>query len=491
MSSSGKELLRQIPKYAMGIGGPALVAALSTAIFTRLFEAQAYGAFMVAWAGVNIAASFFGQWLQQPIGRYLAGASPEEEQRLLASLWPGLGILLAVVIMLGSGGAFIISEYKAAYSNIWLPATVLVALQVVVAVGTVVLQARMQANIFASQQILLSLGRFFFPLFFFYFFTHESQALLWGYVIAALCVIPFSLNRSGLWATLYGGSWGIRERLSGLKEMASYGLPMTAWFVATNILSMSDRLIIGYFRGEVEAGIYSANYSLMNGTVGLVTAPILSATWPFLMRAWGSGDKQEAERWLGNIATAVLGCGIGLFSFVAVLAQDLANLLLGPGFRSGAFVMPIVVGGMVAFSVATYAHKPFEFHGKTKSMVLMALLAGGLNVLLNMLFVPVWGYGAAAIATLMSYIFYTLLAIFFGRRLLSWRWNLKLIVVAISSSVIGGAAALGFVDFFGLIDPVARLCMKTLLFLLLGGGGVVAIYRSEISEFRIRRRAER
>ena len=426
-------------RYGLGVGGPALISAISTAVFTRLFDPEEFGLFTVAFAAVSLAVSFAGQWLQQPLGRYMAGASEPRAMYLIQGAWLGLiGFAVLTIIALLLAWIFHVKD-QTVYAKFWLPGVLLFWAQLLFSTATVILQARMFAGLYSKLQVLLAVSRFAASFLLFWLVGHQSVMLLWGVVIATVIVLPSALESSGLRKYLTKLAHNFADAWLTLREMSRYGLPMMGWFVASNVMSSSDRIVIGVFRGSAEAGIYGANYNLMNGTVGLVTAPVLAATWPFLMKAWGSGNAKEAGQWLGSIVSWVLAGGLLLCGASALLAKDLAAVLLGPSFREGAIVMPTVVGGMVALAVATYAHKPFEFYERMLLMMLLAIGAAVANLVLNLALVPQYGYMASAWITLACYTLYAACSVVIGRRMLAWCFDTRLIGFVILGAGLGCA----------------------------------------------------
>jgi O-antigen/teichoic acid export membrane protein len=190
-------------------------------------------------------------------------------------------------------------------------------------------------------------------------------------------------------------------------------------------MNVSDRYVIQFFRGAGEVGIYAANYSLAAGVGGLITAPVLLATHPLLMRAWDAGRRDVAERWLGLIVEWYVVAGVLVVGVLVLFSADIAWLLLGAEFRAGHRVLPIAMAGAVAWQFGLYAQKPLEFEGRVRSVLGISVATAVLNVGTNLLLVPRFGYMAAAFSTVLAYVAYAALTATLGRRVLPWklRWN--------------------------------------------------------------------
>jgi O-antigen/teichoic acid export membrane protein len=227
-----------------------------------------------------------------------------------------------------------------------------------------------------------------------------------------------------------------QESLPELRRLAAYGFPVVGWAVAANVLDASDRWIIQFVRGSAEVGVYGANYSLVINTVGLIALPMGLAAHPFLMRAWSAGDRATAATWLGRIVEWYLIAGSLAVAIVGYFSRDIATLLLGPDFRPGYRIIPVVLAGMVVWQLGMYSHKPLEFTERTRLMLALCVGAAVVNVGLNLVIVPHYGYMGAAYTTLFTFALYTAAATRIGWVVLPWRprWRRVLLAFALTAT---------------------------------------------------------
>jgi O-antigen/teichoic acid export membrane protein len=438
---SSSNLATQIMYYSFAAFVPATLTLLSSSVFTRMFSTGAYGLYTVVVTVVLIMSATLSQWLQQPINRYIPGMSRSERHEFLGLVSSFL-IAICIVVILGAALASTILRHSTRVLPYVIPTAIYLGAQVWFTVLGTVLQADFQARRYASIQTLNSIIRFAVSLVFALWIFKSPVALVWGIDSGLLLLIPVLLFTSNVLNSTNGSYIDLRDsnRRKLFYKITSYGLPMVGFFLAMNILGLSDRIIIGVIRGPSEVGIYSASYSLISGGVGLLTAPVITAAHPFLMRAWSLRDEKNAARWLGTIASNILSLGIITIGGVWLLAPFLARVFLGVNFRSGSSIMPIVVAGLVAMSFATYAHKPFEFRERTSFMMVLAVCVAIANLFLNVLFVPRFGYVASAWVTLFCYLLYAVITVALGQRLLRWNISWKELSLVVMSVATGLAA---------------------------------------------------
>ena len=75
-------------------------------------------------------------------------------------------------------------------------------------------------------------------------------------------------------------------------------------------------------------------------------------------------------------------------------------------------IAPVIVGGYVFHGVSSFYNRGIYFKKKNGYLALIVLLSGVINIYLNVQFIPIYGYKAAAYTTLFSYFVMMLLSIF-------------------------------------------------------------------------------
>jgi O-antigen/teichoic acid export membrane protein len=429
---------RQLLHHIVAFGLPAVLSVVSSSIFTRVFTPIQFGEYSVMVGLVSLMTSIAEQWLFQPIIRMLPSIPERETDQMLKAINLGLIIIWTITCSLVLTCSVLpLSTYIKEYMCV---AAVMLLTQVTVDISSAVLRARLQTSFYSQIQVLIAVLRFTLSLALCWA-VRSPFSLAWGTSLGAAAGVVPLLIRSGMLKNLRTMKFVDRSVWLILNRMFSYGLPMTGWFICSNILGTSDRLVIGLFSGTAQAGIYSANYSLVIGAVSLATTPIANAANPVLMNTWAKGDVPKTQRILSDIGTLMLSTGILLTGATLVFEEDLASLLLGKEFRSGSSIMSIVVAGGVAMAYANYAHKPFEFMLRTRLMMWLASIAAVLNLLLNVILVPIYGYIAAGWTTLLCYTLYAFLTTLLGRRLLPWHTRWSSLIFPLLCSCLGVIAA--------------------------------------------------
>lgn len=206
-----------------------------------------------------------------------------------------------------------------------------------------------------------------------------------------------------------------------LKELRKYGTPLMGNMVTTSVLNKSDIYIVTGFLGASAAGIYQTNYSLVATAFTMLSSAVMRGNYPTILRVWSEGKKELANELVSAAARFYLLLAIPAVVGVGMLSDVIAKALYAPEYFSGNGVMVWVAAAMTILGLTEYNIKPWEMNAETKCIFSRSLIGGVVNVLLNLIFVPVFGYKTAAITTFLGFLVYFVLARIGTRRYTQWK----------------------------------------------------------------------
>ena len=123
---------------------------------------------------------------------------------------------------------------------------------------------------------------------------------------------------------------------------------------------------------------------------------------------------------------------------LSVLAKPAINILTASGYHAGYKIVPWVVFGAFLVGVDHRFSRILTFYKRTHLTMYCVLSAALLNIGLNFLFVPKYGYMGAAVTTFISYVFMLISVIFVSRRFFTWEFPFKpLVKIACASAIMG------------------------------------------------------
>jgi len=214
---------------------------------------------------------------------------------------------------------------------------------------------------------------------------------------------------------------------------------MIGWLLGAQILDVSDRFLIEIFSGSQQVGIYSANYRLVSSGIWMVFYPILMAAHPIIMNSWRGNNKEEMIKLISSITRYFLIIFLPLVGYISICSRDIISLCLGKAFREGYVILPIIILGITGWNLAIIGHKGLEIRKKTKVVFVLVILCAIINIFLNIILIPRFGYIGAAYATLISYLLYPVFVYFYSKHFIPWVIPWKgLIKFSIATACAGG-----------------------------------------------------
>lgn len=184
-----------------------------------------------------------------------------------------------------------------------------------------------------------------------------------------------------------------------LKYGLSISLPLVFHGIALNILSQSDRTMITVLADSSQTGIYSLVYNF--GMIATVLTTALDGVWlPWFMNKMQERDFKSIDRRAKDYIKFMTCAMVGLI----LVGPEILKLLASPTYWEGVSIIPpIVMANYFIFAYTFYVNVE-HFYKKTVGITINTLIAAGVNIVLNLILIPEFGYVAAAYTTLISYI---------------------------------------------------------------------------------------
>ena len=183
--------------------------------------------------------------------------------------------------------------------------------------------------------------------------------------------------------------WGKSLRLS---------LPLIGYSIAAQVLSVSDRTMIGSMVGNDAVGIYGTLYSV--GTICTLFWSALNASFlPYLFENIG-----KEENKIKRISSLMLAVYAVIAVLITYLAPEIVRILATEEYYEGIYIMPPIAAGVFLMAVTNMYSNIAVYYKKTVLVMIPAVIAAVSNVVLNYIFIPRYGYMAAAYTTLVAYV---------------------------------------------------------------------------------------
>jgi O-antigen/teichoic acid export membrane protein len=215
-----------------------------------------------------------------------------------------------------------------------------------------------------------------------------------GSIAAATAIMAIA----ALVLLVHGGELRWTLRVSFVRELVAFGLPLVPHALAGVLLANADRWLVGAARGTETLGIYGAAAQL--GMVMSVLADaFVKAYNPWLYARLQARNRQDYLCVVGAAYVAVPGFLIAC-SVLGLMLVVASTAALGPEYREAASLLPwFALGG--AFSGIYYSYSPlFFFNSRTGLLATTTVTIAAISLPISWLMVSCFGTvgGAASYA---------------------------------------------------------------------------------------------
>ena len=243
-------------------------------------------------------------------------------------------------------------------------------------------------------------------------------AKLWGSFIAAIGLFLFYFI-----FFIKKGLLSFSFNVSMLKESLLYSIPLFPIVIGSWIAGLSDRLVIANYSSLDAVGLYSVGFTI-GKLMYIFQDAITQVTGPITMSGL-IADKEATKAKIAQVSfyiwSVMLYINVGMFLF----SDELISIFAGTAYREAQIVIPIVAFSYVFGSQQRIFSTIIAFHKKNWVISSGGIIQAVTNLGLNIIFVPIYGYVAAAFTTLITMIVYTSWIYFFANKYESINLSMK------------------------------------------------------------------
>jgi len=219
----------------------------------------------------------------------------------------------------------------------------------------------------------------------------REKAVIWA----------FLLIQAALGLVFYVFSF-IKDRTFFDRDYWAYALkfnvPLIPHYLSIMILGQADRIMIKELCGEAKAAIYSLAYSISQ-LMTIITGAINNTLTP-----WVYEHLKKKEYAALSKRTFELCVLVGAMTMGVILICPEVVMIMGTSeYMEAIWVIPTVsLSVFVIFCYNLYSCVEF-YYNSTVSVMIASVISALLNIVLNAIFIPAFGFAAAGYTTLACY----------------------------------------------------------------------------------------
>ena len=225
-----------------------------------------------------------------------------------------------------------------------------------------------------------------------------------GYVLSIVLADTLTTVFLFFIARLYGAFSAKKISCHIMKDMLKFCLPLVPSTIFWWITSVSDRYLVAAMRSDTENGLYAAAYKIPTLLTYVVT--IFNDAWRLSAVSEGE-DLREKTSFYSKvfkyyIAIMFMGGGV-----LAVSAKLTSGILFASSYEVAWIFIPLLSAATVFTALNTFMGSAYFTVKRTGMSFWTSLVGAVLNIILNLIMIPDWGFGwgamGASVATLISY----------------------------------------------------------------------------------------
>ena len=178
-----------------------------------------------------------------------------------------------------------------------------------------------------------------------------------------------------------------------------FNIPLLPHYLSQVVLSSSDRIMIANMCSAADAGVYSIAYSV-GMLMTLLTNSLNSTVVPWLYRTL---DAKKLKR-IDRMSVSLLDALALIVVFVDILAPEVVGILAPGEYSEAMTLVPVIAASVFFMFMYSYCSNIEFYYEKTRLAAIASVIAAVLNLGLNAVFIPMFGYRAAGYTTLICYV---------------------------------------------------------------------------------------
>lgn len=229
-----------------------------------------------------------------------------------------------------------------------------------------------------------------------------DRGVVW---IMIIYVIDFALQGGGLVYAYkrYGLSlkaWKFNYNLA--REILKNSWPLMLASAASFIYIRIDQVMIGSLMGKYEVGIYAAAVKLVE-VFYFIPGIICSSVFPAIINAKKTNIETYHRR-LKNLYILMVVSAILMAIPITFFAKSIIYILFGSGYLDSVIILQVYIWSSIGLFLGTAIGQYLMSENLVKTIFYLNFLAMVSNIILNLIFIPLFGISGSAWATLISYL---------------------------------------------------------------------------------------
>lgn len=194
-------------------------------------------------------------------------------------------------------------------------------------------------------------------------------------------------------------------KMPTMKGICSHLQPNLVLFIpvlAVSIYKIMDKIMLGFMTNMTEVAYYENSEKLINIPMGIITA-LGTVMLPRMSNLIATGNNKKALQMIEISLKFSMFLAIGMVGGIIIVSPNFIPLFLGDEFVNAIPVISLLVVTVIFISWANVIRTQYLIpHQKDKIYIKSTLLGALVNVISNIIFIPIYGAVGAAFGTIFA-----------------------------------------------------------------------------------------
>lgn len=252
-----------------------------------------------------------------------------------------------------------------------------------------------------------------------------------------------------------------RFNYSYFKGAVIFSLPLVPGLISAWVLNLSDRIFLERYLSISEVGIYSLGYKIAT-VVTIVSGGLFAAYNPHFYKLANEGGhdaKNKIEKYNNTIILMMLF----ICFFIAFFSKEVIEIFISSKYAAAINLIPVLIIGIFFAQISGFLNLMIYQEKKTIQLMVIALIGALINVICNLVLIPIYGMMGSALATLISFVLIFIIQYWYAKRcyFIPYRWN---IIIPLSIILVGIYIVVGL---FEIQNIIISLSIKSSISLII------------------------
>lgn len=434
------EFWKDVFKYVPSKLIPAITGFLSLIIFTRFLSPEDFGLYNLIITTNRFLLIIFVGWLSRSMLRYYKFYTSENLKEEFISYIFFLNFLIGIFVSLLY---LIIYNLDIIIINKRFSDLMLLGIWLILTKGFVDLilninRASRNSKKYSIYQLFYSIGKIILVLILFKLTDLKVEAILLSYLLVEIFIVILEITSSKSFISFKVLKFKKIKQLSNkfFYKIYNYGFSVAGISIFSIILSAGDKYLIQYFLGEYEVGIYSASYRIGEMSIHSIFMILMLAAFPIIINKYEEEGEKNASRAITKFLRYYFIILTPALFGIIILSKEITFIILGENFYSSFYILPLTSLGTYFHGLTLYINKPFELKERTKDLLFITIFSAILNIILNIIFINIYGIVGAAYSTIFSYIVYLYISFIKSKKIIKLKIPFVSLLKSLLASII-------------------------------------------------------